>query len=73
MLKQMRDWFRYLKWLLLLIVLVFILLYVAPLRDSGVSARRQQDEKWAAKVNGATISIAQWPFSGSIGRKPPRW
>src|SRR5437867_5169616 len=57
MLKQMRDWFRYLKWLLLLIVLVFILLYVAPLRDSGVSARRQQDEKWAAKVNGATISI----------------
>ncbi len=62
MLKQMREWFRYLKWLLLAIVVMFILLYIEPLRrDRGMG--RGRDETWAAEVNGVTISIAAFQLS----------
>jgi len=55
MLKQMRDWFRYLKWLLLIIIVMFIWWAFAAL-GGGASGRRQE-EAWAAKVNGVTVSI----------------
>jgi len=62
MLKQMREWFRYLKWLLLAIVVMFILLYVEPLRrDRGQG--RGRDDTWAAEVNGVTISMAAFQLS----------
>jgi len=62
MLKQMREWFRYLKWLLLAIVVMFILLYIEPLRrDRGMG--RGRDETWAAEVNGVTISIPAFQLS----------
>src|SRR2546426_774111 len=56
MLKQMRDWFRYLKWLLLIIIVMFIWWAFAAL--GGGASNRRQEEAWAARVNGVTISIA---------------
>ncbi len=55
MLKQMRDWFRYLKWLLLIIIVMFIWWAFAAL-GGGASGRRQE-EAWAAKINGVTVSV----------------
>ena len=54
MLQQMREWFRYLKWVLLIIVLMFVWWAFDP---TGRSAPRRE-QSWAARVNGAEISIA---------------
>jgi peptidyl-prolyl cis-trans isomerase D len=53
MLQQMRDWFRYLKWVLLVIVAMFVWWSFDP---SGRSAPRTGGP-WAARVNGEEISI----------------
>jgi len=51
MLQQMRDWFSYLKWVLLVIVAMFIWWSFDP----GGGAPRP-DGAWAARVNGEAIS-----------------
>ena len=54
MLQQMRDWFRYLKWLLGIIIFMFI--WWAFASWGGGAARGRQDVDWAARVNGVPIS-----------------
>jgi peptidyl-prolyl cis-trans isomerase D len=54
MLQQMRDWFRYLKWLLVIVVFMFVV-WAATSWTGGSSGGRTQSEEWAAKVNGTVI------------------
>ncbi len=54
MLQQMRDGFRYLKWVLLVIVAMFVWWSFDP---SGRSAPRT-DGVWAARINGEEVSAA---------------
>jgi|SRR5262245_1224136 len=54
MLQQMRDWFRYLKWLLVIIIFMFI--WWAFATWGGGAARGRQEVDWAARVNGVAIS-----------------
>jgi peptidyl-prolyl cis-trans isomerase D len=54
MLQQMRDWFRYLKWLLVIIIFMFV--WWAFATWGGGTSRGRQDADWAAKVNGVAIS-----------------
>ncbi|HXH28090.1 MAG TPA: peptidylprolyl isomerase, partial [Candidatus Polarisedimenticolia bacterium] len=56
MLRQMREWFKYLKWLLLVIVVMFI--WWAFNTGGGRGSRGSLDSDWAARVNGTPISTA---------------
>jgi peptidyl-prolyl cis-trans isomerase D len=56
MLQQMRDRFRYLKWLLVIIIFMFIWWAFATW-GGGASSRRQTAD-WAASVNGVAIPVA---------------
>jgi peptidyl-prolyl cis-trans isomerase D len=56
MLQQMREWFRYLKWLLLVIVFMFIW-WAVNVWGGGGFRNRSETPEWAARVNGTTISI----------------
>ncbi len=55
MLQQMRDWFRYLKWLLVIIIFMFI--WWAFATWGGGATRGRREATWAARVNGVDISI----------------
>jgi peptidyl-prolyl cis-trans isomerase D len=55
MLRQMREWFHYLKWLLMIIVFMFILWGVSI--GVGGMSNRPTTTDWAAKVNGTEIPI----------------
>ena len=54
MLQQMREGFRYLKWVLWLIVFMFVVWAFASWTGGGTGGGRQP-ENWAARVNGTTI------------------
>jgi peptidyl-prolyl cis-trans isomerase D len=56
MLQQMRDWFRYLKWILILIIGMFIWWAVAVWGGSGLSSPGVE-APWAARVNGEPITV----------------
>lgn len=56
MLQQMRDRFRYLKWLLVIIIFMFIWWAFATWGGGTSGTRREAD--WAARVNGVTIPVA---------------
>jgi peptidyl-prolyl cis-trans isomerase D len=58
MLQQMRDGFRYLKWLLVIIIFMFIWWAFATW-GGGASSRRQDGDHWAARVNGEEIPIPE--------------
>ncbi len=55
MLRQMREWFHYLKWLLMIIVFMFVLWGVSI--GVGGMSNRPTTTDWAAKVNGTEIPI----------------
>src|SRR2546428_12413119 len=55
MLQQMRDGFRYLKWLLVIIIFMFI--WWAFATWGGGATRGRQEIGGAARVNGVAISI----------------
>jgi peptidyl-prolyl cis-trans isomerase D len=57
MLQQMREWFRYLKFLLVIVIFMFIVWAFASWSGGG-AASRKQDASWAAMVNGQPIAIA---------------
>jgi len=64
MLQQMRDWFRYLKWILLVIVVMFVWWAFAAWSGGASGGRPQQEEAgWAARVNGTTIDLAAFQSS----------
>ena len=64
MLQQMRDWFRYLKWILLVIVVMFVWWAFAAWSGGASGGRQQQEDVgWAAKVNGTTIDLATFQSS----------
>jgi len=54
MLQQMREGFRYLKWVLWLIVFMFVVWAFASWTGGGTGGGREP-ENWAAKVNGTVI------------------
>jgi peptidyl-prolyl cis-trans isomerase D len=56
MLQQMRDRFRYLKWLLVIIIFMFV--WWAFATWGGGSSRSRPEVEWAARVNGVSISVA---------------
>jgi peptidyl-prolyl cis-trans isomerase D len=58
MLQQMRERFRYLKWLLVIIVFMFVWWAFATW-GGGASTRRPTGD-WAARVNGREISVAEF-------------
>ncbi len=55
MLQQMREQFRYLKWLLLVIIFMFI--WWAFATWGGGATRGRQEIAWAARINGVAIPI----------------
>jgi len=57
MLQQMREWFRYLKWVLLLVVVVFVWWAFVPPGGGGSFLNRDSGD-WAARVNGTAIPAA---------------
>lgn len=58
MLKVMRDSFQHLKWILVLVIAVFILGFV--LIDTGLQGSSPADASYAAKVNGETVPISEF-------------
>ncbi len=54
MLQQMRELFRYLKWILLVIVVMFLWWVFVP---GGSAPPTGTDAGWAARVNGEPISV----------------
>ncbi|MEE9291968.1 MAG: SurA N-terminal domain-containing protein, partial [Acidobacteriota bacterium] len=57
MLQQMRNLFRYLKWILMIIVIMFLWWVFVP---GGSAPPASRDSGWAANVNGESISIASF-------------
>jgi peptidyl-prolyl cis-trans isomerase D len=57
MLQQMREKFRYLKWLLVIVVFMFVV-WAAATYTGGQSGQRENTAAWAAQVNGTTIEGA---------------
>jgi peptidyl-prolyl cis-trans isomerase D len=53
MLQQMREQFRYLKWLL--VVIIFMFIWWAFATYGGGATRGRQEVSWAARVNGVVI------------------
>ncbi len=61
MLKAMRESFHQLKWILLAVVAAFIIGFVyVDMGLGGAQQRRDQDRSYAARVNGDTITFAQY-------------
>jgi peptidyl-prolyl cis-trans isomerase D len=56
MLQQMREWFRYLKFILYVIILMFIVWAFASWGGGGSGLQRE--DVWAAVVNGKQIPLA---------------
>jgi peptidyl-prolyl cis-trans isomerase D len=61
MLRQMRDGFRYLKWLLVIIIFMFI--WWAFATWGGGASRGRRDESWAAMVNGVAIPVEEFQLA----------
>ena len=59
MLQQMRDWFGYLKWVLLVIVFMFVWWAFAAY-SGGISGSRKDNAPWAALVNGTIIDVPEF-------------
>ncbi len=55
MMLQMREWFRYLKWVLIIIIVMFV--WWAFATWGGGANQRATQTPWAATVNGTPISI----------------
>jgi peptidyl-prolyl cis-trans isomerase D len=55
MLQQMRRWSGYLKWLMVVVVFMFIVWAFASWTGGNTGMRRSAQEDWAAKVNGTVI------------------
>ncbi|HEX9428607.1 MAG TPA: peptidylprolyl isomerase, partial [Candidatus Polarisedimenticolia bacterium] len=51
----MRNWFRYLRWLLVVIILMFVW-WAVSVWGGGMTNRRPGDD-WAATVNGTSITV----------------
>lgn len=61
MLKSMRESFHQLKWILLAVVAAFIIGFVyVDMGLGGAQQRRTQDRSYAARVNGDTITFAEY-------------
>jgi peptidyl-prolyl cis-trans isomerase D len=61
MLKSMRESFHQLKWILLAVVAAFIIGFVyVDMGLGGANQRRTQDRSYAARVNGDTITFAEY-------------
>src|ERR1041385_3395 len=61
MLKSMRESFHHLKWILLAVVAAFIVGFVyVDMGLGGAQQRRTQDRSYAARVNGDTITFAEY-------------
>jgi peptidyl-prolyl cis-trans isomerase D len=60
MLKVMRDSFEHLKWILIVIVAVFILFIFAQWGGGGGDSSQAPATSYAARVNGQTISLRQY-------------
>jgi peptidyl-prolyl cis-trans isomerase D len=61
MLKSMRESFHHLKWILLAVVAAFIIGFVyVDMGLGGAQQRRTQDRSYAARVNGDTITFAEY-------------
>ncbi|HEU4402503.1 MAG TPA: SurA N-terminal domain-containing protein, partial [Candidatus Polarisedimenticolia bacterium] len=58
MLRQMREWFSYLKWLL--VVIVFMFIWWAFASWGGGTSSRRPTATWAARVNGEEIPVARF-------------
>lgn len=54
MLQQLRERFRYLKWLLVLVVFMFVVWAFASW-TGGTSSRADREPAWAARVNGQVV------------------
>ena len=55
MLKVMRDSFEHLKWILIVIVAIFILFIFAQWGGGGGDSSRAPQTSYAARVNGQTV------------------
>jgi len=61
MLKSMRESFHQLKWILLAVVAAFIIGFVyVDMGLGGAQQNRKQDRSYAARVNGDTITFAEY-------------
>ena len=61
MLKSMRESFHQLKWILLAVVAAFIIGFVyVDMGLGGAQQRQPQDRSYAARVNGDTITFAEY-------------
>lgn len=60
MLNTMRDNFKALKWLLLLVVLTFVVAIFADWGRAGDAARAGVSASWVARVNGDPITVAEF-------------
>lgn len=61
MLKSMRESFHHLKWILLAVVAAFIIGFVyVDMGLGGAQQRTTQDRSYAARVNGDTITLAEY-------------
>ncbi len=67
MLRQIRDKFRYLKWILLIVVAMFLWWVFVP---GGSAPRTGGDGGWAARVNGRSIPVATFQ---EIARQLDGW
>jgi peptidyl-prolyl cis-trans isomerase D len=61
----MREWFRWLKWLLVIIIVMFIWWAVATW--GGGSSSFRQEDSWAARVNGVSIATATFQSYSILG------
>ena len=57
MLKSMRDGFRHLKWILFLVIFVFVMLVFVDWGAQGTGGSAGASGAFAARVNGETISL----------------
>jgi peptidyl-prolyl cis-trans isomerase D len=61
MLKSMRESFHQLKWILLAVIAAFIIGFVyVDMGLGGAQQRQSQDRSYAARVNGDTITFAEY-------------
>jgi peptidyl-prolyl cis-trans isomerase D len=60
MLKVMRESFEHLKWILIVIVAIFILFIFAQWGGGGGDSSQAPSTSYAARVNGQTISLRQY-------------
>ena len=57
MLQQMRDWFSYLKWMLVVVIFMFLVWAGASFTGAVFGFRGDRNDTWAAQVNGTQIEM----------------